>query len=380
MNRIINEIFDYMNEAKYFRDEQFENYFVNIIKSDYEKKERPKDHTETVLPVWSGLKVTGKCNFRCEHCWAALAGEEKSIEEIFRAVDKLEDMGIKHITVSGGEPFLRTDIMKIIEYIKKKKFHISLYTNGSLLNKEKIEYLERILDGIDVIQVSVDGSNETIFFKQRKTKLFDVVKENLLLLGKSKLVVRANMVATSYNLHDIENVYALCNEYNIDTFSLSYVYGLNKGEELCDTREIEQFLEKIYNCILLSRQYKTKFKPFIPSQIYCYLDKSMKSEREIRFFDYYSLLYRFINDKGDMYPDVSMEYEELKIGNIFNDETGVLLQNSIMIGNQLKVRNLEKTKCKNCCWIEECQGGDMGRAYKEYRDINHADPYCTRKN
>jgi len=40
------------------------------------------------------------------------------------------------VAIGGGEPFLRKDILKILEYLHKKGMMITISTNGSLLNNE----------------------------------------------------------------------------------------------------------------------------------------------------------------------------------------------------------------------------------------------------
>lgn len=374
VNKIIT---DYMNQNKYFKDEIFENGLVNVIKRDYEKN-KSYDYQE-IHPIWTGLKVTGKCNFKCSHCWADLHKEERSLEDLKLAVDKFQEIGIKHITISGGEPFLRSDLIELVEYIKTKGFHLSIFTNASLITYTDILKLEEILDDIDVIQVSLDGSTASIFKAQRNTDLFQNVIKNIELLGKSCITIRINMVASIFNVNDVVNVYRLCEKYNVDTFSISYVYDLNKGKNIYADSHVQAFLLEIAKCIVLSRNYKTKFKPFIPLQFYSNGALSEKQQKETDFWNYDLLLYRFINDKGDMYPEVSLEFEALKIGNIYENTSQELLNKSIEIGNKLKVRNLGNTECKFCDKIEICRGGDMGRTYRLLGDINKKDPYCQKR-
>ena len=73
--------------------------------------------------------------------------------------------------------------------------------------------MEKILDDIDVIQVSLDGSTASIFKAQRNTDLFQRVIKNIELLGKSCITIRINMVASIFNVNDVVNVYSLCEKY-----------------------------------------------------------------------------------------------------------------------------------------------------------------------
>lgn len=377
IKQIKQEILTYIQTLEALPDEKFENYIVNIIRRDYaSKKLRCK---EQVRPIWAGLKVIGKCNFNCEHCWAVLSNQERSFNEIITAINKMVKMGILHITISGGEPFLRKDIFDILKYIKEKNMHLSIYTNGSLLDWSSIQRLENILDDFDVIQVSLDGSDSKTFYTQRKSYMFDKVVQNLEMLGSSRILTRVNMVATKYNLNQIQEVYTLCENMKINTFSVSYVYNLNKGDFLYNANEINDFLLQVKACIYLANSYQTKFKPFIPTQIYEEVENTRKDSTEKIFWDYYSFLYRFTNANGDMYPEVSLELEELKIGNIYDDSVEQLLENSYEIGNKLKVRDLTHTKCEKCSWLNECRGGDLARTYKAFGSINQADPFCHKQ-
>lgn len=364
----------YMVCAHDYKDEIFERGLVNVIKKDFELRNIVGD--ESIKPIWSGLKVTGLCNFACEHCWARLAKEKRTYKEIIAAVDKLHEIGVLHITVSGGEPFLRDDIKDILKYIKHKGMHLSVYTNGSLLSKKLIDELETIMDETDVVQISLDGANKDTFYKQRKSMLFEKVLENIGFLGSSCITTRVNMVATYINISEIEAVYKICNKLKVDTFSLSYVYDLNKGKSIYNKECIDKYLEQVTKCIGLSDLYQTKFKPFIPIDYYSVQAQRSIYHDKVKFPSYDLMLYRFINSKGDIYPEVSLEEPELKIGNIFEDDAEVILNKSIEIGNKLIMRDLKNTKCASCSMLENCRGGDMGRSYRIYKTVDCADPYC----
>ncbi len=119
------------------------------------------------------LNVVNACNLGCRYCWnkqGAYAESAKSKkmmqpEVAFRAVDLLlkESKGAHDLVVDfyGGEPLLNFQLLKdVIIYCrnieKKRKVHFRflLATNGTLLTKERAEFL--IDNGLD-IAVSLDG-------------------------------------------------------------------------------------------------------------------------------------------------------------------------------------------------------------------------------
>ena len=73
------------------------------------------------------LAVTDRCNLRCFYCmpedglhWLSRA-ELMSYEEMLRGCALLVKMGIEKIRITGGEPFVRKDIMKLLTGLSKLK-------------------------------------------------------------------------------------------------------------------------------------------------------------------------------------------------------------------------------------------------------------------
>ncbi len=106
---------------------------------------------------WS---VTGRCNFRCRHCYldapdAAMG--EMSHEEALDIIDQIAACGVYHLIISGGEPLVRSDLWELIDRAAEKGIGIDqVYTNGWLLN-------DRLLDGFErrgmkpEFSISLDG-------------------------------------------------------------------------------------------------------------------------------------------------------------------------------------------------------------------------------
>lgn len=79
------------------------------------------------------IRLSG-CNLRCSYCDTKYAlennsGEEHSIEKIIEKVDKI---GFKNITITGGEPLIHKDINELISKLLNKGYNINIETNGSI--------------------------------------------------------------------------------------------------------------------------------------------------------------------------------------------------------------------------------------------------------
>ena len=89
------------------------------------------------------LAVNEYCNLRCIYCMPKEGlpfrnkNELLSTQEIKKLIEVSEQLGVSKIRFTGGEPLLRKDISKLVEYAVNlngvKSAHLT--TNGILLNK-----------------------------------------------------------------------------------------------------------------------------------------------------------------------------------------------------------------------------------------------------
>ena len=93
---------------------------------------------------WS---VTGRCNFKCRHCYINAPDAdmgEMSHEEAISMIDQMADCGVYHLLLSGGEPLVRDDFWFLVDYIIEKGIKIDqVYTNGWLLTDKMLDEFER---------------------------------------------------------------------------------------------------------------------------------------------------------------------------------------------------------------------------------------------
>ena len=107
---------------------------------------------------WS---VTGRCNYRCRHCYmdapdAALG--ELSTQDALDLIDQMAACGVLSVDITGGEPRVRKDIWQLIDRILSYKITIgTIYTNGWLLDETVLDAFEQ--RGIKPnISISFDGA------------------------------------------------------------------------------------------------------------------------------------------------------------------------------------------------------------------------------
>ncbi len=90
------------------------------------------------IPISSEIAITQRCNFNCTYCDQDRSIPDPSIERIKKIVDRLGEIGVRRISLTGGEPLLRSDLEEILDYIKAKKIKCTVVTNGYLVPEKKI--------------------------------------------------------------------------------------------------------------------------------------------------------------------------------------------------------------------------------------------------
>jgi radical SAM protein with 4Fe4S-binding SPASM domain len=160
-------------------------------------------------PMQVSIEVTRRCPLECQHCYNNLPmgdqdarSREMTMEEHFRMLDQLVEMGCFWLLYTGGEIFVRKDFLEIYTYAKKKGFLITLFTNGTLITEKTADYLaEWPPFGIEI----------TLYGRTRETYealtmipgSYDRCLKGIKLLRDRGLPLKLKTVATSINKHEI---------------------------------------------------------------------------------------------------------------------------------------------------------------------------------
>ncbi len=170
------------------------------------------------------VSVTDRCDLRCVYCMKEKMQflpkkEILTLEEIERLCDNFIELGVEKIRITGGEPLVRNDIIKLIEKLNHKKNdtslkEITLTTNGTLLKK----YAKQLkLNGIDRINLSLDTINPGKYNKITRfgniKKVFQGIDEAL----QNNIKIKINtVVIKNFNEDEIEKLINWANNKKLD--------------------------------------------------------------------------------------------------------------------------------------------------------------------
>ncbi len=160
------------------------------------------------------IAVTYQCDARCQMCniWQIKPQENLTVDDYAKVPSTLRD-----VNISGGEAFMRKDIVDIIKTVNDKcnNPRIVVSTNGFRTEQiiRKMEELRRTIPNIGV-GVSLDGIGETHNRIRGIKKAYENTLNTLQALKERKFTnVSVAFTVMNDNVQEIRNVYDLAQSF-----------------------------------------------------------------------------------------------------------------------------------------------------------------------
>ena len=162
LNKALAEKLDLVNQGKIQESENdstLQTVFDDLTKNGIiSTTDKPiTRHIEELKSADSGcvfawIEITTRCNLRCLHCYNESdihCDTVMSLENYKKVIDGLLKLGVSKIQIIGGEPFVNKQLLRdMLEYTVGKFQAIEIFTNGTLIDEDWIEYLAQ--NGIHV--------------------------------------------------------------------------------------------------------------------------------------------------------------------------------------------------------------------------------------
>ncbi|MEW6363135.1 MAG: radical SAM protein [Acidobacteriota bacterium] len=158
-------------------------------------------------------EATRRCNLRCLHCGSpgeeVSSSDELSTDEVVGAFDEIArdfDMDrFRHINITGGEPFVRRDLLDVLRAISHWPFYrnIDIQTNGVFLsdNPGVLEELSSL--GVTGLGISIDGFESSHDSLRGQPGTWAKATDAARLAVDAGYVVTVSFVAHSKNIHEL---------------------------------------------------------------------------------------------------------------------------------------------------------------------------------
>jgi MoaA/NifB/PqqE/SkfB family radical SAM enzyme len=184
--------------------------------------------------IHCNLQVTYRCNFRCQICdfWKVEhdPAEELTVDDVRRIGRKLRRLGTLIVSLAGGEPLIRPDLVDAIRVLREERHFPILITNGWYVDEEVARDILRA--GLQEISVSIDYRDPAKHDAQRGlTGSWERAVRALDLLNRARPDPRnrVHMIAVLLddNLDEIEDLIRLSRDIGV-TFMVN-LYSWNRG-------------------------------------------------------------------------------------------------------------------------------------------------------
>jgi len=155
------------------------------------------------------VRITQNCNLTCSYCsfHRKQAPLDMSRAVMETVAEEINRNGIPHVIISGGEPFLNSEIFNLLDSISGNHF-ISIATNGTLLTSQIVQNLKRLQ--VNDVEISLDAAVDEINNITRGEGTFKSIKDGIDLLIKNDIVPKISTTLTTSNFRFIPQLVSFC--------------------------------------------------------------------------------------------------------------------------------------------------------------------------
>lgn len=371
LSETLDEILELKNENMLFTEDIYEPYIDQFMKR------------ETVVKAMC-LHIAHDCNLACKYCFAG-EGEYHggrglmSLEVGKKALDYLVEHSGNRVNLEvdffGGEPLLNWEVVKqlvaygrSLEESKNKKFRFTLTTNGTLLNDEIMEFVNREMHNLVLSIDGRKGVNDRMRPHRGGQGSYDKIVPKYISAAESRnqtnYYVRGTY--THFNRDFAKDVLHLA-DLGFKQISVEPVVAPPEAEYALREEDIPMLLE----------QYDEL------------AEEMLKREKEGRGFNFFHFMidleggpcvakrlsgcgsgceYLAVTPWGDFYPcHQFVGQKEFLMGNVYD---GITNENIRKMFHDCNVYS--KEACRNCFARFYCSGGCAANAYNFHGNINDA--------
>jgi len=281
---------------------------------------------------------------------------------------------VPRISISGGEPLMREDLLEILHYAKEEGVIAALLTNGTLLTSEKAKAIYDA--GVRRLQISLDGKRETHNSIRNKPFAYDKALEGIVNASKAGIDVTVSMTLMQTNQLDFEDVVQTAiktgaKKVGFKTYVPNKKLGVKDPEYMAAAdalpvfRRTGELMEQYGNKIIILNS-DVLWQIIKPTT-----SKIEDAEKQNKYLTGCSAGYMALSvlSDGTVYPCRRLP---ISIGNIKEGISNLIIDSAVM----QELRNLDKMKTNTLCdKVTHCRGC-RAVAYAVTGDYMEKDPMC----
>jgi len=321
--------------------------------------------------------ITERCNLRCKHCYIDdHYSDELNTNEVIGIIThlarSLKQWGVTgSVSLTGGEPFLRSDLKEIVRSFRKyEQFKdILVMTNGTLILDSDIKFL---LENDCSIQVSIDGLIKKQHDEIRGKGNFNKTLLTLRRLSKYGVYTTVHFVVHKSNypasIDQIAAFLAILQAVAVKEVTFSRLVPIGRGKQMRELLLLPKEVKMLF-------QWLIEVSPRFPT---LYLNTSRPLWAGLKNCAGGACSAGFnactILPNGDVLPCRRLP---IVLGNLKKQSFFEIWYNSDILRRLRERRKIEV--CGECKLLDRC-AGCRAIAYAVYGDFMARDPQCFIQN
>ncbi len=307
-----------------------------------------EEYRKCKVPFSATIELLSLCNWKCVHCYLENhADKGLAYTNVVELLGKLRRFGVYEVIFTGGEIFLRKDIIDIISEARRLGFAITLFSNLSLLNEALISEIKRL--GVSCLSGSIYSIDEKVNDKITGVQgSLAVLMANMDKLNKLGIQTELKMMVMKENYKDYAKTVTYLKSNNIPFKTDANVfYGLKTGRGiLCHRLEFEEL------CDVLPDIDQNNGVDYVEKNADDYVCSSMQTSF-------------WIDYKGNVCPCNNMR---ISMGNVLEEELESIWEKECY-------KKLRYAKWKDCNQCRDCQKKKYCVRCSGMANINSGNPY-----
>jgi radical SAM protein with 4Fe4S-binding SPASM domain len=176
-------------------------------------------------PYHSVWELTMACNMRCLHCGSYAGkprGDEISQERALRLVDELVELGLRRITLSGGEPLLRPGWDEIGKRLMDQGVKTGMISNGWYIEENINKFTKA--GKWDIVAMSLDGSRKTHDAFRRTPGSFDSILSSFKALKKNGIRTGCITCVSRFNFKELDLIHDVLVSHGVAAWQIQPLF------------------------------------------------------------------------------------------------------------------------------------------------------------
>jgi radical SAM protein with 4Fe4S-binding SPASM domain len=189
------------------------------------------------VPLAVSFELTRRCSFHCVHCYLGdqthirtHQAQELDTAAVIRLIDEMAASGTLFLTLTGGDPMLRSDFLDIYRHAVRSGLLVTVFCNGSLVTDEIVhtfvEYPPR------AVEITLYGAcQETFEAVTQQAGSFGACMRGVKKLRQAKVRLRLKSMVLTLNRHELSQLWQMAEEMEVQfRHDCSIIPALSNGD------------------------------------------------------------------------------------------------------------------------------------------------------